>query len=331
MVGRWSAFLQQHWQALLISIGALVLATVAAGWIESTLRSMGESSEAETTATTDRPSTDSLILPVTGTRLGVTLDETEDGLVVGEVVPGSPANDAGIETGDRLVAIAGEEIATRDEAVDALAAVEDEEFEVEIEREGEARTVQVQRDAEPSAGRVDPAQVIPSGPMLGITVEETEEGIRVVGVAPSSGADEAGLEVGAIIVEADGNPVATGEELRAAVIAHEAGETMELVLQEGTEQRAVSVEVTEGAPMASVPSFGLEMPEWLDGFDFDPSSLGDLSEEDLRELRDALAAAIDEGGQRFEEWADDLLRQLDELIEEATNRDSGPETATPAA
>ena len=90
--------------------------------------------------------------------------------------------------------------------------------------------------------------------------------------------------------------------------------------------------------MASMPSFGLDappfgldVPEWLDGFDFDFSQLDDLSEEDLRQLRDALAAAIEEGEQRLEEWGDDLLRRLDELIEEATNRDSGSETATPDA
>ncbi len=329
------AFLRQHWQALLITVVTLGLATAAAGWIEAAIRGLGDEAEA-TTATHDRGDHPRAVR-LTGSYLGVTLEETEDGLVVSEVLDGSPADDAGIATGDRLVSVAGTDVATIDEARAAVAAVEDDSYDVEVERNGEARTVQVQRAAEPSVRQVPrprrgfdmPGLPFLDGPMLGISVEQTDEGIRVTSVVPGSGADEAGLEAGDIITEADGAHVATVEALREAVAAHEPGDTMELVLQEGTEQRAVAVEVTEGAPMASVPSFGFNAPDWFEdfprfeGFDFDYSELERLTADQLRELRDGLAAAIEEGQARLGELGDELLRHLDELIERATARDGG--------
>jgi len=324
--------LKHHWQALLVTIVTLGLATAAAGWIEGAIRGLGDDAEA-TTATSQGRGGHPRTVRVSGAHLGVTLEETEEGLVVNEVLDGSPADDAGIATGDRLVRIGGADVATVDEARAAVSAVEDDSYEVEIERNGEARTVQVQRAAEPSVRQMPrprggfdmPRLPFFDGPMLGVSVEQTDEGIRVISVVPGSGADEAGLEVGDIITEADGEQIGTVEQLRAAVAAHEPGDTVELVLQEGTELRAVNVEVTAGAPMA-MPSFGFSTPDWLDdfdGFEFDFPRLERLTADQLRELRDGVAALIEEGEQRLGEFGDELLRHLDELIERATAREGG--------
>jgi S1-C subfamily serine protease len=74
-------------------------------------------------------------------RFGV---EADRGALVTEVVPGSAAEEAGLEVGDVLVSIDGEDI---DQATEVRAAIIDrepgDEVELGIEREGDERTVEV--------------------------------------------------------------------------------------------------------------------------------------------------------------------------------------------
>jgi S1-C subfamily serine protease len=66
---------------------------------------------------------------------------------------------------------------------------------------------------------------------------ETDKGAVVTQVVPESAADAGGLEVGDVIVEIDGKAVETSADVRAQVIAHEAGDEVEIhVLREGGEQ-----------------------------------------------------------------------------------------------
>jgi len=68
--------------------------------------------------------------------------EGDEGAFVTEVVPGSAADDAGIQVGDVIVAIDGDEIATSSEVRDAVTAHEPgDEVEIELRREGEKVTV----------------------------------------------------------------------------------------------------------------------------------------------------------------------------------------------
>lgn len=329
------AFLRQHWQALLITVVVLGLATAAAGWIETTIRGLGDDAEAEAAATTDgRGAQHERRFTLSGPRLGVTLEETEDGLVVDDVLRGSAAAEAGIESGDRLVRIDGVEVATLDEARAALAAVEGEAFDVGLERDGAPRTVLVERDQPrqvrrgpdfrdrmPDGWRDFDFPALPDlgGPRLGLVVEESEDGLVVARVERGSRAEEAGIAAGDVILEADGKQVSTADELRDIVQAHEPGDAIELVLREGAQQRAVSVQVTEGEPFARLLPF--EEPGWFGGFEL--PRLEGLSADELRELRNELARALESGGERLGELRDELLRHLDELIERATAREGG--------
>jgi S1-C subfamily serine protease len=85
--------------------------------------------------------------------LGVVTDDSDDGVVVVSVTDGSPAADAGIEEGDVLVSIGGDEI---DEAGDVPAAIRShrpgDEVEVVVERDGERVTVNATLAERPDSG-----------------------------------------------------------------------------------------------------------------------------------------------------------------------------------
>jgi len=73
---------------------------------------------------------------------------------------------------------------------------------------------------------------------------DVDEGAFVTEVVEGSAADDAGIEVGDVIVEVDGDAIATSEEVREAVIAHDPGDTVEIVVRRAGEE--LTLEVTFG-------------------------------------------------------------------------------------
>lgn len=80
--------------------------------------------------------------------VGMELQETADGLVVVTVFPGTPAQRAGVEPGDQVVGVDGQDVA--DEPIEAVVAEvrgeEGTEVELEVEREGETLELEVTRE-----------------------------------------------------------------------------------------------------------------------------------------------------------------------------------------
>jgi S1-C subfamily serine protease len=73
-------------------------------------------------------------------RFGV--DADDEGAFVLEVRPGTPAEEAGLEAGDLIVAIDGEAVAGSEEVRDTVRSHEPgDEIELEIERAGETVTI----------------------------------------------------------------------------------------------------------------------------------------------------------------------------------------------
>jgi putative serine protease PepD len=83
--------------------------------------------------------------------LGVELGDATDGASIGTVRPGGPADDAGVRSGDVIVAIGGKAIASGDDAVGAIdAASPGDHLKLAIERNGERRTIEVTLGTRPS-------------------------------------------------------------------------------------------------------------------------------------------------------------------------------------
>ena len=162
--------------------------------------------------------------------------KAREGVLVGDVIPDSPAAKAGLKTGDVIVAFAGDAIFTPQE----LQAV------VEQVRIGKEQTVTVLRDGKRLELKVSPmetptdgkAQGEPQGKnpeqvsrleKLGMEVQsltpelakrletKAEQGVVVTEVQSGSPADRAGLSAGAVIVEANRKPVKTVHDLTNAL------------------------------------------------------------------------------------------------------------------
>jgi S1-C subfamily serine protease len=104
-------------------------------------------------------------------------------------------------------------------------------------------------------------EVTPDTPLLGVstisldTVEDAvrsqfqisaDQGAFVVEVEPGSGADDAGLQQGDVILEVNGDPITSSEDLGAAVRSSEIGDQMEVTIERDGEQQTVTA--TLGRP-----------------------------------------------------------------------------------
>jgi S1-C subfamily serine protease len=74
---------------------------------------------------------------------------------------------------------------------------------------------------------------------------EVDEGAFVTEVMPDSAADEAGLRSGDVIIEIDGDEVTESSEVRDAILDHEAGDTIELKILRGGDERTVEATLGE--------------------------------------------------------------------------------------
>ena len=83
---------------------------------------------------------------------------------------------------------------------------------------------------------------------LGVTLtepEEGEEGVRLAEIIPGGPADDAGLEVGDVVVEIGGEPAETVDEVRGAVDAQQPGDELEVEVRRGDDTETVTVELGE--------------------------------------------------------------------------------------
>lgn len=170
------------------------------------------------------------LTPRLAERLGV---EQQGGALVSRVMPGGPADQAGIRAGDVVTAVDGKNVEEgRDLLRHVLAADVGETIEMTIVREGKKRKVEVTTGERPrDAGRGGPSerggepkrglgmQLQPLTPGLArrLGLPSHAQGVVVANVKPGSPADRAGLEDGDVIVEADRKPVGSPSDVRKAL------------------------------------------------------------------------------------------------------------------
>jgi serine protease Do len=151
------------------------------------------------------------------------------GAMVDEPQSGSPAAKAGIESGDVITAVNGAQVKdARDLARTIGTMVPDTSIKLDIVRKGEPRGIMVTLTQMPNEQRAgaenDNAQPTSGVPHLGLQVAPAsevsgagEKGVVVTAVEPDGPAAEQGFQVGNVILEVGGKPVANAGDVRKAL------------------------------------------------------------------------------------------------------------------
>ena len=212
-----------------------------------------------------------------GSFLGVTVEEIDGAVMVRRVLPGTPADHAGVEVDDEIVSVGGEDVATVDGLRAALDDVErGEEYELELRRGGRALTLDVERptlaagiealtealtevltealhDRSARAPQLSPPRDEPpgrapqpqpqpgGGARLGVTVADADAGVRVTSVLPGSGADGAGLLRGDVITRLGEHRVHSVDDLRDQLAGFAPGDVVTMSVRRGDAREELRV------------------------------------------------------------------------------------------
>lgn len=212
-----------------------------------------------------RPDVNLRIVPGMVSLFGLRVEQTDEGLVVREVEPDSPAAEAGFEVDDVITKVGDTEINQPSDILEALGSLDvSQPLTVEVLRGGETVTLEVALDnlvmpfGEEGRGFGMPFDMpfgmMGGGARLGVafvtldeqTAEEHNvtqtEGALIVEVVEESPAEQAGLQVDDIVTAVDGDTVDAERTLRDRLLAYEPGDTVTLtVLRDG---ETMEVEVT---------------------------------------------------------------------------------------
>ena len=91
----------------------------------------------------------------------------------------------------------------------------------------------------------NPPQTSQGRQLLGVAVEEADNGAAVARVASGSPADDAGLEVGDVITEVDGDSVSSAVDLVAAIRSHDPGDEISITYERDGETTTVQVTLAD--------------------------------------------------------------------------------------
>jgi S1-C subfamily serine protease len=178
---------------------------------------------------------------------------------IAELVPGGPAQKAGIEAGDVIVAVSDTELTDPGQLAEVLQkAGPRAKLTVLNVRDQKAADVTVELAAAAPAPvpTTVPAAATSRVERLGITIEPTPDGaLKVTAVDPGSPAQKAGLEVGDVILGASNVRTPTAATLDQVVRG--SGADLTVVVRDSRTGRNVPVSVALAAPAPAAPSRSL--------------------------------------------------------------------------
>jgi regulator of sigma E protease len=142
--------------------------------------------------------------------------------VVGALAPGSPAERAGIQPGDLIVSVAGDEVETWDDLFIAVGTRPDREVSLTLVRGGQTQTVSVRTESE---GRFEIGNI-------GVLPDINPIVASVIAGTP---AERAGLKAGDVVLAVNGERMVTQTQFIEAISRH-AEREVEVTIERGEQQ-----------------------------------------------------------------------------------------------
>ncbi len=177
------------------------------------------------------------------------------GALVGDVVPGGPADEAGMKRGDVILSFDGKDIKKMSDLPLIVAETPvGKTVEVKILRSGKELALRL-KITEMPAGKI-PSAVSPTAESLGLKVEnitpmiagelglKDRSGVVVVGVAPGSAADDAGIQTGDVIKEVNREAVGDVNDYYAAMKKTGKNKPLLLLLKRGAQAFYVTIRLS---------------------------------------------------------------------------------------
>jgi serine protease Do len=186
--------------------------------------------------------------------------KTTEGVLIGDVTPGGPADQAGIKRGDVILGFDGNKVggATQLRLMIAEMAPKTK-IKVSLLRQGRTMDVTVVLAEKPKTPQEQvPAQEQPegqTGEKLGLGLQdltpdvaaqlgyEKEKGALVADVAPGSPAEDAGLGRGDLIKEVNRAPIGSVREFEKAIKSFKAGDVIALLVRRGSTTLFVGIKI----------------------------------------------------------------------------------------
>ena len=173
--------------------------------------------------------------------------KTASGALIDQTQPGTPAADAGLQSGDVITKLNGETVKDAADLTRHVAALKPgEKAEITYLRDGAEKTASVTLGSQKpeQTAKADNAQTENGGLMLGVQLAPArqvgagEQGVAIVNVDPEGMAASKGLASGDVILEVSGKSVSRPGEVKAGIAAAK---------QDGKKAVVMKIKTTDGS------------------------------------------------------------------------------------
>lgn len=209
-----------------ICLGVAVLSACGLGFAADP--DLADYRTVETAITTKVGKAGTLVTPPAG-YLGVAVATDPQGkLTVAAVAADSPAARAGVQAGDRIDRLDGKPVANEDAFDDLLAArAVGEPVKLTLTRKDKALEVEAKLE---TVSRPLAQAKVQAALGIQVTPAKENEGVTIDQVVPGSPAERAKLKPGEVVLQLDGQPLASAEKLKELLAAKKPDDTVTLTL-----------------------------------------------------------------------------------------------------